>query len=645
MPRATSEPLTTIHKGYASRLLRVDLTNRDFTVEPIADKTLRLYLGAKGLGTRLLVDNFPAGADPLGPDNPLIIATGSFQGSPVSSAGRAVLVTRSPLTGIFLDSYFGGDFGHTLKRAGFDALLFAGSAKGPTTVHITPDGAEFGSAEGLWGKGVRATEGLLRLARPRSQVLSIGPAGEKMVPIACAISSLRRAAGRGGSGAVMGAKKLKAVTVEGDATFAPADPVALNEHYKKIKRLMKDERKEGYPFYKYGTTQTPPFASRTDRLPTRNYQSAQFEGADKLAGPAIHERFNMRVAACCSPCPIACTAVVKDTQISKGEGSQIVRGNEEKQDSERKCESVRVNDVSINDSGSIDLAGADRPEYETTGLLGSNLGISDIAAVMECNELCNDLGLDTISAGGVIGFALESAQRGLLELPYDFGDPAAARELLPLIAAREGVGDLLCRGVRAAADSLGGDSFKWAVHVKGLELPAWDPRGKLTNAMAYATADIGASHLREWTPTDRIPNEPAAPLMETLIASQNEKVLRDSYVLCTFAWEATTPGGAQKLFNAITGFDLGPEEMETAAERIWSLSRAFNNTLFVDRSKDILCHRLMNDPLPSGPAKGCTAFVSAKDHQDCLDRYYELRGWDENGIVPPERLRELGIQT
>ncbi len=641
MPRATSDPLTTIERGYCRRLLRVDLANREFTVEPIPEETLRLYLGAKGLGARLFIDNFPAGADPLGPDNPLVIATGPFQGSPVSSAGRAVIVTRSPLSGIFLDSYFGGDFGHVLKGAGFDAVLFTGAADAPTTVHVTPEGVQLASAGGLWGQGVRATEGTLKGERPESQVLSIGPAGENRVPIACAISSLRRAAGRGGTGAVMGAKRLKAVTVEGGASFAPADKASLDEEYKKINSVMKEERKEGYPFYRYGTTQTPPFASRTDRLPTRNYRSAQFEGAEELAGPAIHQRFNIQVASCCTPCPIACTARVKEPVNGDNIDNEDNERNGEKEDNigqEREgCETE-------DSEGDAVLTGADRPEYETTGLLGSNLGISDVGVVMECNELCNDLGLDTISAGGVIGFAIESAQRGLLDLPYDFGDPAAARELIPLIARREGVGDLLCQGVRAAAKQLGGDSFKWAVHVKGLELPAWDPRGKLTNAMAYATADIGGSHLREWTPTDRIPNEPAAPLMEDLIASQNEKVLRDCYVLCTFAWEATTPAGAQMLFNAITGFDLTPDEFDTAAERVWSLTRAFNNTLFVDRSRDTLCHRLMNDPLPSGPAKGCTAFVSAQDHQDCLDRYYELRGWDENGIVPPERLKKLGIR-
>ena len=634
MPNAISDPLTTIHRGYACRLLRVDLTNRDFTVEAITEEALRFYLGAKGLAARLLVDNFPARADPLGPDNPLIIATGPFQGSPVSSAGRAVMVTRSPLTTIFLDSYFGGDFGHLLKRAGFDALLLTGAADRPTTVHITPQGAEFAPAEGLWGKGIRATEAALIRDRPASRVLSIGPAGENRVPIACAISSLRRAAGRGGTGAVMGAKKLKAITVEGDAVFAPADPSVFNEQYKKINNVMKQARKDDHPFYRYGTTQTPPFASRTDRLPTRNYQSAQFEDADALAGPAIHAGFAMGTAACCSPCPIACTARVKEDSIGQTSGGKASGGKDDGDDIE-----------GANGWASEGLVAADRPEYETTGLLGSNLGISDIAAIMEYNELCNDLGLDTISAGGVIGFAIESANRGLLDLPYDFGDPRAARELIPLIAAREGVGDLLGRGVRAAAERLGGDSFKWAVHVKGLELPAWDPRGKLTNGMAYATADIGGSHLREWTPTDRIPDETAVPLMGDLIASQNEKVLRDCYVLCTFAWEATTPTGAQGLFNSITGFDLSQDEFDTAAERIWSLTRAFNNTLFMDRSQDTLCHRLMHDPLPSGPAKGCTAFVSAKDHQDCLDRYYELRGWDENGVVPPERLRELGIQA
>ncbi len=626
MPHSISDPLERLENGYARRLLRVDLTNLDFAVEAIPHRTLRQYIGAKGLGARLLVDNFPAGADSLGPHNPLIIAAGAFQGSTIGSAGRAVVVTRSPLTGIFLDTYFGGDFGHVLKQAGFDALLLTGTANRPVTVHVTPDGAEFARADKLWGRTTGECEGSIRKERPGSRVLSIGPAGERLVPIACAISSYRRAAGRGGVGAVMGAKKLKAVTVEGHIPMRPAH----DEQYKKLIRRFNttamDGKRSGDPFFTYGTLRSPEYANSTDRLPTRNYQAAQFEGIGSLTGEAVHERFDIRSEPCCKPCILACAGQVAEGKEEKKEkkGKEIGK-NKEKEEGKEK--------------------GADRPEYETIGLLGSNLGIADPGSVMEYGQLCNDLGLDTISTGGVIGFALECAEKGLLDLPYRFGDAAAARELIPLIASREGVGEILAQGVRQASREIGGESHRWAVHVKGLEVPAWDPRGKLTNGMAYATADIGASHLREWVLTSKIPDEPAAGMMDVLIASQNEKVARDCYIACTFAWDHLGVDGARELFNAITGFGLTADDIVTAGERIWSLTRAFNNTLGIDRSHDTLSHRHLHDPLPTGPAKGCTAFVSTEDQQACLDSYYELRGWDENGVVPPERLRELGIDS
>jgi aldehyde:ferredoxin oxidoreductase len=321
----------------------------------------------------------------------------------------------------------------------------------------------------------------------------------------------------------------------------------------------------------------------------------------------MHETFGMKGRGCCAPCVIACEGYIQ----GKERGAEM----------------------------------GDRPEYETIAMLGSNAGIGKPESIMKSNDLCNAMGLDTISTGGVVGFALECAEKGLIDLGFEakFGDEEAPHKIIDLIVRKEGAGKVLAEGTRRAAEIIGNGAEKLCVHGKGLEIPAWDPRGKLGHAIAYSTADVGASHMRDSYRTKKVPNVSAVEVVGDIVKGQNKMVWRDNFILCAFAWDYVAEANARQLYNDITGFDLTEEKFYEAAERNWTLIRAFNCREGVSRKEDTLSHRMMCDPLPTGPAQGCTAFVSEDDHQKCLSRYYELRGWDESGVPTGETLRRLGI--
>jgi aldehyde:ferredoxin oxidoreductase len=339
-------------------------------------------------------------------------------------------------------------------------------------------------------------------------------------------------------------------------------------------------------------------ASERDRLPTRNYQEAQFEHASEISGEAIHKEYDVKPEPCC-PCPIACPATLDDKH--------------------------------------------DRPEYETLAMLGSNTGNKDLHAIVEANTLCNRLGLDTISTGGVLGFAMECSQKGIIEEDIEFGKPEQLRELIRKIAYREGIGDLLANGVRKASEELGKEAEGIAVHVKGLEIPAWDPRGKLGHGLAYMTADIGGSHLRDFYSERGIPDESALDVVEKVIDGQNFTVERDNCIICAFATEKMTSDMRRRAYEAITGSPMSEHGLNEVSERVWTLIRKFSVREGLTRAQDILPHRFLRDALPTGVAKGCTAFVSDEDTNLVLDKYYEMRGWDSNGVPTPETLDKLGI--
>lgn len=585
--------------GYWGKLLRVNLTNREIGTEDLDETLLSSYLGAKGIGAYYFCKEMGKGAEPLSPDNLLILSTGPYQGTDVPSTGRFAVIAKSPLTGIFLDSYCGGWFGHSLKRCGYDLLTIEGKAERPSYISIKDDEVQIKDASELWGKTTKEMEVLLRkLEGEKVRVISTGPAGENLVRIACLISDYRRSAGRGGSGAVFGSKNLKAVCVEGTRKVPVADGKKLKKVIRQIADNVKQEREKGYAFYKYGTSNAVDYASAKDRLPTRNYQLAEFEATEEITGEALYQKYEVDMVGCC-PCLIKCQG---------------------------------------------DIAGGrERPEYETLAMLGSNCGIDNLEPIIEANALCNQLGLDTISTGGVIGFAMECSMLGLLEEKYDFGNGDQLLELIRKIAYREGIGDILADGVRIAAEKIGNDSNKLAVHVKGLEIPAWDPRGKLGHGLAYMTADIGGSHLREFYSTKKIPNTSALEVIEALIGGQDRNVMRDNFIYCTFARDTMDRQLRRDAYQAITGNSLSAEKETEVANRIWTLIRLYNIREGITKDDDCLPHRFRTEPLPSGVAEGCTSFVSEEDMELSLRTYYEKRGWDSEGIPTEKTVSDLGL--
>ncbi len=597
--------------GYMGKSLEVDLTKKEVKITDLNEEWARMFIGGKGLGARLLYESVKPGLDPLASGNPFIFITGPLTATSAPTSGRWAVVTKSPHTGIFLDSQVGGHFGAQLKMAGFDCLTVRGKADAPVYLHIKDGQCRILDAPELWGKGVFETERILKKRHPGAKVGSIGPAGENLVSYACISFDLYRQAGRGGTGAVMGSKNLKAIVAEGSYKVGYADPGGFAAKVRSLRKLISDnpvmmERRE------IGTPLWVAKANRAGFLPTRNFSSGVFELADEISGETMRRRIVVKNKACYG-CPILC-----------GKLSRVDEGKHQ----------------------GIEVEG---PEYETIALLGSNCGIGSIEAVAHANMLCDDLGLDTISAGNIIGFAMECYRKGLLKdtdgLHLEFGDENALLAMIEKIARREGIGELFSGGVRKAAQAIGQGAEKFAIHVKGLELPGVDPRGAWGMALAYATSDRGGCHQRCWTPTaelagtlKRFSTEGVAQFVKD---TQDERAACFSLVLCDF-----TPFSVEdfvELLNLATGFDLTEAEYLAAGERIWNLTRIFNVREGMRRRDDTLPARLMEERLPEGGAEGQVVTREALDNM--LDEYYKLRGWNEEGIPEEDKLRELGLHS
>jgi len=594
--------------GYMGKSLEVDLTKKEIKITDLNEEWARMFIGGKGLGARLLYESVEPGLDPLAPENPLIFITGPLTATSASTSGRWAVVTKSPHTGIFLDSQVGGHFGAQLKMAGFDCLTVRGKADAPVYLHIKDGQCRILDALELWGKGVFETERILKKRHPGAKVGSIGPAGENLVSYACISFDLYRQAGRGGAGAVMGSKNLKAVVTEGSYKVRYADFAAKGKSLRKLINehpVMRERREIGTPLWVAK-------ANRAGFLPTRNFSSGVFELADEISGETMRRKIVVKNRACYG-CPILC-----------GKFSRVDEGKHQ----------------------GIEVEG---PEYETIALLGSNCGIGSIEAIAHANMLCDDLGLDTISTGNVIGFAMECYRKGLLKdtdgLHLEFGDENALLAMIEKIARREGIGELFSGGVRKAAQAIGQGTEKFAIHVKGLELPGVDPRGAWGMALAYATSDRGGCHQRCWTPSaelagtlKRFSTEGVAQFVKD---TQDERAACFSLVLCDFA-----PFSVEdfvELLNLATGFDLTEAEYLAAGERIWNLTRMFNVREGIRRRDDTLPTRLMEEPLPEGGAKGQVVTREALDNM--LDEYYKVRGWNEEGIPGEDKLRELSLRS
>jgi len=592
--------------GYHYKLLRVDLSSRTSEIEELPERLLQDFVGGVGLATRLLYENVPAGCEPLAPDNALVFAASPLVDTPVTTSARYAVVAKSPLTGFIGDSLSGNHLAISLKRTGVDALVITGAADELTCLLVEDGRVRFLSAAHLAGLGVDQTEeSIRRQYGGHLRVAAIGPAGENLVRYAT-IGSDGRHAGRTGNGAVMGAKLLKAIAVAGSQEVSAARPAEL-----KVKAQRLAERSLGPAMSKYRQVGTPAnllVLQRLGALPSFNFRGATFEHADRLSGEQLHQRHLARVSSCAS-CAIGCTHLYR-TQ---------------------------------------DGATTGRLEYETLFALGPLLGIDDPNVVIRAAALCDRLGLDSISTGGTIAWAMECAERGLLHRNgLRFGGGAALFSTIEKIARREGLGDLLAEGSRRAAAELGGGSAEWAMHVKGLEMPGYEPRSLKTLALGLAVATRGACHNRsaayQADVAELVDRLRAEESRGRLVAEgEDQEVLLDSLILCKFVRGcfADFYAEAAAILNAVTGFDLTPEELRRAGERITNLKKAFNIREGWRREDDTLPLRILSDTLFDGAAQGVG--LSRAELDLMIDGYYRAREWTPDGLIPEAKLRELGL--
>ncbi|MHA2171366.1 MAG: aldehyde ferredoxin oxidoreductase family protein [Candidatus Kariarchaeaceae archaeon] len=591
--------------GYAGKVAHVNLNSNIVKIEETPWNVVANVIGGKGLGAWYLYKFLEPKTPALDPANIFTLATGPAQGvMPIAS--RYVIVTKSPHTGLYLDSHAGGHLGPELKFSGFDAITVKGAAEKPVWIEVSENQVEIHPADELWGMNTHETEIELHDKHdPKSRVISIGKAGENQVPIACTTSDLFRNAGRGGIGSLFGSKNLKAMSVRGTLDVPVHDDEKVREVRQEINSRLKEGKDTGNFMFTLGTSAFVEIANQLDMLPVLNYQHGEVEGA--VDGKMIEKLYKDRMEKHhCYRCGIACSVSIK-SPFSWADGM-------------------------------IQLA-----EYESLALLGSNLGITDEETLLHLNHLCNIHGLDTISLGSTISWFMECVQNDKVPEKYKseqirFGDGLGALELTSKIATKEGVGDVLAGGVKRAAEVFGNGTDQWALHVKGLEMPAWDPRGRLGGGMTYAVSPLGGSHLQGWPATADIPDKTAVDVMESLVENQNSKILTDSLIFCSFSDSISptfTSADGTKAYNAITGFNKTEEEMLTRAANIWLLTRMFNEREFdkTPAEYDVLPYRHMNDPLPSGVAQGRTAFISKHDFFVSRSKLYDLRGLTETGAV------------
>jgi aldehyde:ferredoxin oxidoreductase len=584
--------------SYQWKVLRVNLSTGISSIEPLNKKWAEQYFGGRGLGAKYLYEELPKGVKALSPENKVIFATGPLTGTIVPCSGKLAVLSKSPATGGIVDSSIGGTFASNLKYAGYDLLIVEGKAKLPVYLEIENDRVEIHNADGLWGKGINETEKILKSIHGVAKaVLSIGPAGENLLPFACAGSDNRQA-GRGGIGAVMGSKNLKAIICSGTKGLAVADMPGFLEL---VKKLMLEDTLSGTNSWVY-TTGTPMIVDMSNAsgiFPTRNYQDGVFESAASINAEKVQNMKPEKKA--CFACALGCGNYVR----YKGRG---VEG----------------------------------PEYETLALAGAGCGISDLEAIIQFNAECDDLGLDTISTGNVLGFAMEMTEKGIKDFGIKFGDVAGFLTIPRLIALKKGIGQELSLGVKQLSRKYGGTEF--AMQVKGLEIPGYDPRGSWGMGLAYATASRGGCHMSAWPVADEAFGKVNPFTIEgkaqLVISGQNINAIKFSLILCDF-WALSLETMSQ-LMSCLFARDVSISELEKAGERIWNILRLFNVREGLDVKDDSLPERIFKDALKSGVTTG--KVLPRDQFSIMLQEYYQLRGWNKKGIPLPEKLMQLNMQ-
>jgi aldehyde:ferredoxin oxidoreductase len=611
--------------GYTGKVLRVNLTEKSFKEEPLQAEMARDFIGGAGFGIKYLFDELKAGTDALGPDNKLIFAPGPFTGTSLPCASRMSVTAMSPLTGAVGMALSGGQFPTEMKFAGWDVIIVEGKAEKPTYIFVKDGTVKFRDAGGIWGTLTFDCQQMIKdeLADQNIRVCCIGPAGERLAKISCIVNE-RRAVGRKGLGAVMGSKNLKAIAIRGTGSVS----VNSEEKYRAGRTSMLKALKESpvlYPeFSRLGTPMVVDLTGAMGILSAKNWSATgEFVPVDGIGIKAQESRKIGKEH--CYGCPVGCSQM------------KLAR------------------------TGPYAGVLTEGPDFETIYAFGSNAGIAEVDPIIAADRLSDELGLDSISAGVTIGFAMELFEKGILTLKdtdgidLRFGNDDAMMKVLRKIAFRDGIGDLLADGTRAAAKKIGKGTEKYAIQVKGLELPAYDVRGAKAHGLNYATSFTGADHCRGYAfqeifgipipwEVDRFALEGKGKL--TKWNQDVRAATTDCPTMCAFlldmAFAGTCLQNTATLMEAVTGMSYTPEEVERVGERINNLAKAFNVREGLSRADDTLPERLMTEPLKAGASKG--QMISRADLDVMLDEYYRERGWDvETGVPTRAKLAELRL--
>ena len=575
--------------SYTGKFIQIDLTSKQHQIGESDKSLLKKYIGGKGLGFALLEQLAP-NPDPFGPENPLIFANGPFTGTKVQTSARTTLITKSPLTNSILDSHCGGNFGPRLKAAGYDYLIITGKADKPVYIYINDNSVGIFYANDLWGKGIFATTDYLlrRHAGINPRVAAIGQAGENLSKIACIGVDKHRQYGRGGAGAVMGSKNLKAIVVDGNTPIKYFDEKKFKEVNLRLTKEILDN--EGVKFRRVkGTMKCVRSGQENEYLPTKNYQLVQFDDFEKISSEAAREELNWEDTSCFN-CSIKCSKW------------------------------ARWDDHEI-----------EGPEYETTAFLGSGSMVNSIKDVAWANELCNDLGMDTISTGVTCSFAMECYEKGVIDgwngLEMDWGNAGAQRELIELMANRKGVGEIFADGTRVAAQKIGKGSEDYAINTFGMELSGINPKGSLTMGVVFAVADF-ASHTRLWiAEVEMGPDFTIEDIPQAVADGLDTINVRNSLVICDFV-----PLGLNQLaelLNAATGSNHTEKSLMEVGTRLINLARTYNLQNGRTYKDDTLPGRFFNEESLSGFMRGKK--LDREYFSSIVQKYYKLRGWNEKG--------------
>jgi len=604
--------------GYAGQILRVNLTTGALSIEPLREDWARDFVGGVGYSARQLYQEIPPKADPLGPENRLMFMTGPVCGTLIPSGSRGSVCAKSPLTGSFFHSIFGGYWAAELKFAGYDGVIVEGQADRPLYLWIDDDRVELRDATHLWGKDTLTTQAMIReeLGDDEVQVATIGEAGEKGTPYGMILVGIR-AAGRGGMGAVMGSKRLKAVAVRGTGSVKVPNMLQVYNTSLKLNEILAGNAGvKG--LLEYGTARNTGPLNAAGILPTRNWQTEVFAGVEGVTGEAMKEQV-VKANRACFGCTINCT---KYSVVPSGPYKSVING----------------------------------PDYEAVFGFGSMCEVDDIKAICKADEICDHYGLDLMSTSCTIAWAMECYEKGIITkedtggIDLRFGNAEAMLAMAEKIGKREGLGAILAKGTREASRIIGKGSERFAVHVKGLELAGHTPRPFASAAVGYATGPRGGSHHDARTTAEKMGLSDRKVLDDkaALAAEVNHfLIFNDSVILCHLAETVWGPIGvtenAVEALNAVTGWNLDVEEGRKIAERQWNMIRCFSAREGFTRKDDQLPPRITEDPIPEGPMKG--AVMPRETLERLKNDYYSYRGWDlETGNPTREKLLELGLE-